>query len=242
MHMLLDLRGKVPSFIHISDGKLHDVSILDRSIAEARVFCVMGRGSIDFQSCYRLHQAGGCNANRAKRTTDAQRRYSRPTDRSTGVIVDQTLVLQGYQSAKEYPDPFRGIRYKDTETGRRLLFISNNTFLSPLSICSSVQAQTAGGAGLSVDQNAFAREGMLRNLGKRSKAADLDRRVGLRTLGHHQEAPQTVPQSVRIATDFERQAVRTNLTGFSSFAYSDSSGFGSSRQPADSPMKTLGQA
>jgi hypothetical protein len=141
MHTLLDLRGNIPSFIHISDGKLHDVNILDQLIPEAGAFYVMDRGYIDFQRLYRLHQAGSFFVTRAKRNMDAQRRYSRPTDRSTGVMFDQTLVLQGYQSAKDYPDPFRGIRYKDPETGKRLLFISNNTALPALSICSLYKAR-----------------------------------------------------------------------------------------------------
>jgi hypothetical protein len=141
MHTLLDLRGNIPSFIHISDGKLHDVNILDQLIPEAGAFYVMDRGYIDFQRLYRLHQAGSFFVTRAKRNMDAQRRYSRPTDRSTGVIFDQTLVLRGYQSAKDYPDPFRGIRYKDPDTGKRLLFISNNTALPALSICSLYKAR-----------------------------------------------------------------------------------------------------
>ncbi len=141
MHTLLDLRGNIPSFIHISDGKLHDVNILDQLIPEAGAFYVMDRGYIDFQRLYRLHQAGSFFVTRAKRNMAAQRRYSRPTDRSTGVIFDQTLVLQGYQSAKDYPETFRGIRYKDPETGKRLLFISNNTVLPALSICSLYKAR-----------------------------------------------------------------------------------------------------
>jgi hypothetical protein len=141
MHTLLDLRGNIPSFIHISDGKLHDVNILDQLIPEAGAFYVMDRGYIDFQRLYRLHQAGSFFVTRAKRNMDAQRRYSQPTDRSTGVIYDQTLVLQGYQSAKDYPESFRGIRYKDPETGKRLLFISNNTVLPALSICALYKAR-----------------------------------------------------------------------------------------------------
>jgi len=141
MHTLLDLRGNIPSFIHISDGKLHDVNILDQLIPEAGAFYVMDRGYIDFQRLYRLHQAGSFFVTRAKRNMAAQRRYSRPTDRSTGVIFDQTLVLQGYQSAKDYPETFRGLRYKDPETGKRLLFISNNTALPALSICSLYKAR-----------------------------------------------------------------------------------------------------
>src|SRR6202142_2657778 len=141
LHTLLDLRGNIPSFIHISDGKLHDLNILGQLIPQAGAFYVMGRGYIDFQRLYRLHQAGSFFVTRAKRNMDAQRRYSHPTDRSTGVIYDQTLVLQGYQSAKDYPDTFRGIRYKDPETGKRLLFISNKTALPALSICALYKAR-----------------------------------------------------------------------------------------------------
>ncbi len=135
MHTLLDLRDKFPSFIHISDGKQHDVNILEHLIPEAGVFYVMGRGHIGFQRLYRSHQAGGFFVTRATRNVDAQRRYTDPTDRSTGVIFDRTLVLQRYQSAKDYPATFRGIRCKDPETGKRRLFISSNTVLRAQSIC-----------------------------------------------------------------------------------------------------------
>jgi hypothetical protein len=141
MHTLLDLRGNIPSFIHISDGKLHDVNILDQLIPEAGAFYVMDRGYIDFQRLYRLHQAGSFFVTRAKRNMDAQRRYSHPVDRATGVMFDQTLVLHGYQSAKDYPESFRGIRYKDPETTKRLLFITNNTALPALKICDLYKAR-----------------------------------------------------------------------------------------------------
>ena len=141
MHTLLDLRGNIPSFIHISDGKLHDVNILDQLIPEAGAFYVMDRGYIDFARLHRLHQAGSFFVTRAKKNMDAQRRYSHPVDRSTGGRFDQTLVLQGYQSAKDYPEPLRGIRYKDPETGKRLLFITNNTALPALRICALHKAR-----------------------------------------------------------------------------------------------------
>src|SRR4030065_2407283 len=95
----------------------------------------MDRGYTYFHRWYRMHQAGSFFLPRARRNMLAARRYSHAVDRSTGVIFDQTLVLQGYQSAKDYPETFRGIRYKDPETGKRLLFISNNTALPALSIC-----------------------------------------------------------------------------------------------------------
>jgi hypothetical protein len=141
LHTLLDLRGNIPNFIHISDGKMHDVNVLDLLLPEPGAYYVMDRGYIDFQRWYRLHQAGSFFVTRAKRNMDAQRRYSHPTDRSTGVIYDQTLVLQGYQSAKDYPETFRGIRYKDPETGKRLLFLSNNTVLPALNICALYKAR-----------------------------------------------------------------------------------------------------
>ena len=84
MHTLLDLRGNIPSFIHISDGKLRDVNILDQLIPEAGAFYVKDRGYIDFQRLHRVHQAGSFFVTGAKRNMDAQRRYSHPTDRSTG--------------------------------------------------------------------------------------------------------------------------------------------------------------
>jgi IS4 transposase len=141
MHTLLDLRGNIPSFIHISDGKLHDVNILDQLIAEAGAFYIMDRGYIDFRRLFRLHQAGSFFVTRAKKNMDAKRRYSHPVDRSTGVVFDQTLVLQGYQSAKDYPETLRGIRYKDPETKKRLLFITNNTALPALTICALYKAR-----------------------------------------------------------------------------------------------------
>ena len=141
MHTLLDLRGNIPSFIHISDGKLHDVNILDQLIPEAGAFYIMDRGYIDFRRLFRLHQAGSFFVTRAKKNMDAQRRYSHPVDRSTGVCFDQTLVLQGYQSSKAYPETLRGIRYKDPETGKRLLFITNNSALPALSICALYKAR-----------------------------------------------------------------------------------------------------
>jgi len=154
MHTLLDLRGNIPSFIHISDGKLHDVNILDQLIPEAGAFYVMDRGYIDFERLYRLHQAGSFFVTRAKKNMVAQRRYSHPVDRSSGVIFDQTLMLQGYQSARDYPESFRGVRYKDPETGKRLLFITNNTVLSALQICALYKARWPGGTVLSLDQAA----------------------------------------------------------------------------------------
>ena len=134
MHTLLDLRGAIPTFIHISDGKMHDVNVLDILLIEAGAFYVMDRGYLDFARLYKVHQAGAFFVTRAKRGMDAHRVYSAPTDRSTGVICDQMIALNGFYTAKNYPEQLRRIRYQDPETGKRLVFLTNNTTLPPLTI------------------------------------------------------------------------------------------------------------
>jgi hypothetical protein len=134
LHTLLDLRGAIPAFIHISDGKLHDVNVLDMLSFEAGAFYVMDRGYVDFARLYALHQAGAFFVTRAKSPMDARRVYSTPTDRSTGVISDQKVMLNGYYSARKYPEHLRRIRFKDPETGKTLIFLTNNTALPPLTI------------------------------------------------------------------------------------------------------------
>ena len=134
MHTLLDLRGAIPTFIHISDGKMHDVNVLDILLIEAGAFYVMDRGYLDFARLYKVHQAGAFFVTRAKRGMDAHRVYSAPTDRSTGVICDQMIALNGFYTAKNYPEQLRRIRYQDPETDKRLVFLTNNTTLPPLTI------------------------------------------------------------------------------------------------------------
>ena len=129
LHTLLDLRGAIPAFIHISDGKLHDVNVLDMLTFEAGAFYVMDRGYVDFARLYALHQAGAFFVTRAKSPMDARRVYSAPTERSTGVICDQRVMLNGYYSARKYPEHLRRIRFKDAESGKTLVFLTNNTTL-----------------------------------------------------------------------------------------------------------------
>lgn len=134
LHTLLDLRGAIPAFIHISDGKLHDVNVLDMLTFEAGAFYVMDRGYVDFERLYALHQAGAFFVTRAKSPMDARRVYSAPTERDTGVICDQRVMLNGYYSARKYPEHLRRIRFKDPETGKTLVFLTNNTTLPALTI------------------------------------------------------------------------------------------------------------
>ena len=134
MHTLLDLRGAIPAFIHISDGKLGDVKVLDILPVEAGAFYVMDRGYLDFGRLFTLHQAGAFFVTRAKRGMNARRVYSNKTDRSTGVICDQSIRLNGFYVTKDYPEHLRRIRFKDPESGKTLVFLTNNTSLPPLTI------------------------------------------------------------------------------------------------------------
>ncbi len=135
LHTLLDLRGAIPTFIHISDGKLHDVNVLDMLVFEAGAFYVMDRGYLDFSRLYTLHQAGAFFVTRAKSPMDARRVYSATTDRAKGVLCDQRVMLNGYYSAEAYPEHLRRIRFKDPESGKTLVFLTNNTALPALTIC-----------------------------------------------------------------------------------------------------------
>jgi len=134
LHTLLDLRGNIPSFLHISDGKLHDVNVLDLLMPEPGAFYVMDRGYIDFERLHHLHEAGSFFVTRAKSNLKAQRRYSHPVDRSTGLICDQTIVLAGFYSRQAFDTPLRRIRFKDPETGKPLVFLTNNFALSAITI------------------------------------------------------------------------------------------------------------
>jgi hypothetical protein len=134
MHTLLDLRGAIPAFIHVSDGKMGDVNVLDILPVEAGAFYVMDRGYLDFGRLFKLHQAGAFFVTRAKRGMNARRVYSAKTDRHTGVICDQAIRLNGFYVSTDYPEHVRRIRYKDPESGKTLVFLTNNTTLPPLTI------------------------------------------------------------------------------------------------------------
>ena len=135
MHTLLDLRGNIPSFIHISDGKLHDVNALDLLTPEPGAIYVMDRGYVDFTRLHRLHQSGAFFVTRAKANMDARRVYSAPSDRENGIICDQTIALAGVQTSQHYPEHLRRIRFKDPETGKTLVFLTNQRTLPAATIC-----------------------------------------------------------------------------------------------------------
>ena len=134
MHTLMDLKCNIPTFIKITDGKVHDVNILDSLITEPGAFYVMDRGYLDFARLYAVSQLLAFFVIRAKRNLRARRLYSKPVDKSTGLKLDQTIVLTGYKTGKQYPDKLRKIRYVDLETNKDFTFLTNNFFLPALSI------------------------------------------------------------------------------------------------------------
>jgi hypothetical protein len=134
LHTLLDLRGNIPCFIHVSHGKMHDVNILDQLPIEPGAFYVMDRGYVDFQRLYRFTTAAAFFVTRGKRNLDCTRRTCRPVDKATGLRSDQTIVLAGLKSARSYPIPLRRIVFYDAEHQRRLVFLTNNFTLPALTI------------------------------------------------------------------------------------------------------------
>jgi len=134
LHTQLDLRGNIPTFIHISDGKVHEVNILDQLLPEPGAFYIMDRGFLDFERLYRFHEAGSFFVTRGKSNLKVQRRYSHPVDRKTGLICDQSVVLTGFYSHQGFEAPLRRIRFKDPETAKTLIFLTNNFVLPAFTI------------------------------------------------------------------------------------------------------------
>jgi len=129
LHTLLDLRGNIPTFIHISDGKLHDVNVLDILVPEPGAFYIMDRGYLDFGRLFSMDQAGAFFVIRAKSNTVYQRRYSHPVSsvsQASGVKCDQTIVLTGVKAKDDYPLPLRRIKYHDSKTDKTFNFLTNN--------------------------------------------------------------------------------------------------------------------
>lgn len=141
LHTLMDLRGSIPSFIYISDGKLHDVNVLDLLLPESGAYYVMDRGYLDFGRLFRLHQSLAFFVTRARRRFRFRRRYSHPADKSAGIQCDQTIVLDSFYPAKKYPEPLRRIHFLDPETGDRLVFLTNNFELPATTIAELYKAR-----------------------------------------------------------------------------------------------------
>jgi hypothetical protein len=141
LHTLLNLRGSIPEFLYISEGKLHDVNALDVLLPMPGAYYVLDRGYLDFARLFRFQQAGAFFVTRAKRNLQCARRYSQPVDKATGLQCDQTIVLTGPKTALLYPLPLRRIRYTDPDTGQRLVFLTNDVLLPALTIAQLYKAR-----------------------------------------------------------------------------------------------------
>ena len=134
LHTLLRLRGGFPTVVIITSGKVHDVNILDELGFEPGAFYIFDRGYLDFARLHCIHRSGAFFVTRAKKNSRLRRRYSRPVDKSTGLLFDQTVVLSGFYSQQQYPEPLRRIGYRDPATGKKLVFLTNNFTLAALLI------------------------------------------------------------------------------------------------------------
>lgn len=141
LHVLLNLRGSIPEFVYISDAATHEVNVLDMLDPLAGAFYLIDRGYLDFKRLYDLDQAGAFFVTRARKRFNFRRRYSRSTDRDDGFICDQTILLTGFYPAKKYPKALRRIRYRDSETGETLVFLTNNFMLDAAKIARLYKAR-----------------------------------------------------------------------------------------------------
>jgi Domain of unknown function (DUF4372)/Transposase DDE domain len=210
LHTLLDLRGAIPTFIHISDGKLHDVNVLDILPVEAGAFYVMDRGYLDFARLYALNQVGAFFVTRAKRNLNARRVYSATTDRTTGVICDQTIALNGFYVAKGYPDHLRRIRFNDPDTGKALVFLTNNTRLPPLTIAALYKSRWQVELFFKWSQATSAHQEIPRHQSERGEDANLVRGVYLCADRHRQKGIALECFTLHFATDSIGLGIREN--------------------------------
>jgi len=183
LHTLLDLRGNIPSFIHISDGKMHDVNVLDLLLPEPGAYYVMDRGYLDFERLYHLHEAGSFFVTRAKSNLKAERRYSHPVDRATGDLEWLLFAQRVSRSAPSY----QVHRSEDPQAPR---ILDQSVWLARTEHRRPVSLPLAGRAFLQMDQAAPPHQGVLRNFRERGEDTNLDRHLGLRPRRHRQEAAE----------------------------------------------------
>ena len=204
LHTLIDLKGNIPTFIHISDGKFHDVNVLDVLPIEPGSIYVMDRGYVDFERLYRITRSLAYFVTRAKSTFSFELIYSHPVDKATGLICDQTIKLTVAATAKKYPAKLRRVKYRDPETDKVLVFLTNNFELPAKTIADLYKQRWQGRALLQMDQAEPAHQELLRHGGECSKNPDMDRSERLPHGCHYQEKTENRSQSLHNSTVFER--------------------------------------
>ena len=211
LHTLIDLRGNIPCFICVTDGKTHDVNALDQLPLEAGAFYMIDRGYIDFRRLAYFTKHSAFFVTRAKKNFDYNRRCSRSVDKSTGLRSDQTVVLGGIQSAHDYPDPLRRVSYSDNTTRKRLVFLTNNFTLPALAIPQLYKRRWSRRAGiLQMDQTTLMHQNILRHIGERGEDSGLDCHQRLRPGGPREKRITPRQQFERNSANSERHAFREN--------------------------------
>ena len=200
VHTLLDLRGSIPSFLHISGAPTSDVSVLDHLPLQAGAFYIMDRGYIHFKRLYALAQAATFFVVRARANMQFRRRYSHPVDKTTGLRSDQTIVFTGVDSRHDYPAPARRVHFFDAQHHQDLVFLTNHFALPGADHRTALQEPLASGTVLQMDQAASAHQGLLRHLAQCRQGPNLDRRFCLPVAGHSQEATRTARRSLQNST------------------------------------------
>ena len=221
MHTLIDLHGNIPLFVCVTDGKVHDVNILDQIVPEAGAFYVMDRGYLDFERLYRLTLAAAFFVTRTKENVLLQRRYSHPVDRTSGVKSDHTVVLTAPGSLKHYPAALRRVRYFDAEHQRFLVFLTNNFELPALTIANLYKSRWQVELFFKWIKQHLRIKVFLRHQPERGEDADLDCDLDLRAGCHHQEGTQLVGQPLPNPTGCQRHdfRARAHSTGSSATTY-----------------------
>lgn len=239
LHTLLDLRGNIPSFIRISDGKWHEINVLDELITEPGAFYVMDRGYIDFERLGRLSEAGSFFVTRAKSNLKVQRRYSHKVDKSTGLICDQTdthrlLLAPRFRCTAQTSQVQRSREWKNFGLSDQQLRIAGTDHYPalPLSLADRIVFQ--------VDQAASSYQGLLRHHRKRSQNSNLDRGLRLRSDCHRQKTAQRFGQSLRTPTDFESYCFRKSSAYSIVYSTRPSARLHHSAKPAEFIQVTLG--
>ena len=210
LHTLLDLRGNIPTFIHVSDGKMHDVNVLDILVPEPGAFYIMDRGYVDFERLFLLHTVGAFFIIRAKSNTRYERRYSHPVDKTTGVRCDQTVVLTGAKGKKRYPQPVRRIKYYDANTQKTFNFLTNHFSVPAFYRRRVIPLPMASRVVLQVDQATSTHQVILWHIGERGQESDMDCGDGVRAGGGGQEATGHLGRPLHNFAGFESYPVREN--------------------------------
>jgi len=211
LHTLLDLRGNIPTFIHISDGKLHDVNVLDIMALEAGAYYIMDRGYLDFKRLFLFNKTTTFFVTRAKFNTRFRRLYSHPVDKSTGLICDQTIVLTGVKKQKRISRQTPAHQVQRSKDAENPCFSNKQFHFASIDHCETIQKSLAGRIVFQMDQTTPQNQKVFRHICECSKISDLDCSLGLRARGNLEKEITTPRKSLHNFTDFKCNHIRKSF-------------------------------